>query len=300
MKKFGEFICKHKIIILILAVILCIPSIYGMMETRVNYDILSYLPNNAVENSINEISSSTSEKSETSIGLKSLGKDTTTSVETLKSTKQKLESTASKLTDEELKAELETEISSLDKQITSLETKLGTERATYNKAIKTETTTVLKGLNDLKTSLETLQGVSTKVTSGIDSLVNSSPKLQEGLNKLESGSEELNAGANILSDGTNSLSNGVSELKNGIDKLNSNTNTIKESSDQLQEGAKTLYSGASTLSDGMNEFDNSGINTIYNFVNGDIKGAQTRLEKLGNLAKNNSKYKYILKVDNLK
>ena len=40
--------------------------------------------------------------------------------------------------------------------------------------------------------------------------------------------------------------------------------------DQLQEGAKTLYSGASTLSDGMNEFDNSGINTIYNFVNGDI------------------------------
>ena len=46
MKKFGEFICKHKIIILILAVILCIPSIYGMMETRVNYDILSYLPNN--------------------------------------------------------------------------------------------------------------------------------------------------------------------------------------------------------------------------------------------------------------
>lgn len=51
---------------------------------------------------------------------------------------------------------------------------------------------------------------------------------------------------------------------------------------------------------GWNEFDNNGINTIYNFVNGDIKGAQTRLEKLSNLAKNNSKYKYILKVDNLK
>ena len=44
MKKFGEFICKHKIAILIIAVLLCIPSIYGMMATRVNYDILSYLP----------------------------------------------------------------------------------------------------------------------------------------------------------------------------------------------------------------------------------------------------------------
>ena len=46
MKKFGEFICKHKIAILIIAVLLCIPSIYGMMATRVNYDILSYLPSN--------------------------------------------------------------------------------------------------------------------------------------------------------------------------------------------------------------------------------------------------------------
>lgn len=46
MKKFGEFICKHKIEILIIAVLLCIPSIYGMMATRVNYDILSYLPSN--------------------------------------------------------------------------------------------------------------------------------------------------------------------------------------------------------------------------------------------------------------
>ena len=46
MKKFCEFICKHKIAILIIALLLCIPSIYGMMATRVNYDILSYLPSN--------------------------------------------------------------------------------------------------------------------------------------------------------------------------------------------------------------------------------------------------------------
>ena len=44
MRKFGEFICKHKIMIIVLAIILIIPSIYGMMKTRINYDILTYLP----------------------------------------------------------------------------------------------------------------------------------------------------------------------------------------------------------------------------------------------------------------
>ena len=44
MLKFGEVISKHKTLILIIAVILLIPSAYGYIKTRVNYDILSYLP----------------------------------------------------------------------------------------------------------------------------------------------------------------------------------------------------------------------------------------------------------------
>lgn len=44
MKKFSEFVCKNKIIILIVSLLLIIPSIYGMYKTRVNYDILIYLP----------------------------------------------------------------------------------------------------------------------------------------------------------------------------------------------------------------------------------------------------------------
>lgn len=44
MLKFGEFICKHKKIILIVSLLLLIPSILGMKATRVNYDILVYLP----------------------------------------------------------------------------------------------------------------------------------------------------------------------------------------------------------------------------------------------------------------
>ena len=44
MLKFGEFITKHKKIIVILAFLLLIPAIMGLLATRVNYDILVYLP----------------------------------------------------------------------------------------------------------------------------------------------------------------------------------------------------------------------------------------------------------------
>lgn len=44
MQKFGEFICKHRKAILIIAILLIIPSIIGMKATRINYDILVYLP----------------------------------------------------------------------------------------------------------------------------------------------------------------------------------------------------------------------------------------------------------------
>lgn len=42
--KFGKFITKHSIAILIIATILLIPSVYGYKICDVNYDILSYLP----------------------------------------------------------------------------------------------------------------------------------------------------------------------------------------------------------------------------------------------------------------
>ena len=44
MQKFGDFVVKHRKIILIISLILLIPSIIGYKATRVNYDILTYLP----------------------------------------------------------------------------------------------------------------------------------------------------------------------------------------------------------------------------------------------------------------
>ena len=44
MSKFAEFICRHKKIVIIIGLLLLIPSIIGMKATRINYDILVYLP----------------------------------------------------------------------------------------------------------------------------------------------------------------------------------------------------------------------------------------------------------------
>ena len=44
MIKVGKWIAKHKVIIVIISMLLLIPSFLGMAATRVNYDILSYLP----------------------------------------------------------------------------------------------------------------------------------------------------------------------------------------------------------------------------------------------------------------
>ena len=44
MNKLAQAICKHRKIILIIALLLLIPALIGMKATRINYDILVYLP----------------------------------------------------------------------------------------------------------------------------------------------------------------------------------------------------------------------------------------------------------------
>lgn len=44
MIKFGKWVVKHKIPILIFAFLLMFPSVWGMEHTRINYDMLTYLP----------------------------------------------------------------------------------------------------------------------------------------------------------------------------------------------------------------------------------------------------------------
>ena len=44
MQRFGEWVVRRKVLILVLGLVLIIPAAIGYLNTRVNYDILSYLP----------------------------------------------------------------------------------------------------------------------------------------------------------------------------------------------------------------------------------------------------------------
>ena len=44
MVKTGKWIAKHRILIVLIGILLLIPSVIGTIKTRINYDVLSYLP----------------------------------------------------------------------------------------------------------------------------------------------------------------------------------------------------------------------------------------------------------------
>lgn len=44
MVKVGKKIVKFRVPILILSIILLIPAVWGYVNTRINYDVLTYLP----------------------------------------------------------------------------------------------------------------------------------------------------------------------------------------------------------------------------------------------------------------
>ena len=46
MLEFGKKVVKHRKLVLLISLLLLIPSVFGYVGTRVNYDILSYLPSN--------------------------------------------------------------------------------------------------------------------------------------------------------------------------------------------------------------------------------------------------------------
>ena len=46
MNRFGLFVAKHRKLVLLIATLLLLPALYGTAMTKINYDILTYLPKN--------------------------------------------------------------------------------------------------------------------------------------------------------------------------------------------------------------------------------------------------------------
>lgn len=146
-------------------------------------------------------------------------------------------------------------------------TKLGTE---FSNGDKSTLTALSKGVNQLA------QGAN-KLSSGASTLSSSSKK-------LESGAKSLYDGADKLSNGVNTLHSGSKEMKNGLYTLNQGATKLYNANVQLVTASKTISDGASTLSNGITKFNKEGIQTLCNYIGGDLKDISLRFEKLQELS----------------
>lgn len=161
----------------------------------------------------------------------------------------------------------------IDMTITSLK---GTDLSAV-KALKDGINQINEGVKGLSTGTKELYTGVSQIKTGADTLAEKSEELSEG-------AKTLNEGAKALSQGTSTLATGSSKMKSGLNTLNTSSGKLTDANNELTKGATTLKEGASTLSEGISTFNKEAIDTICNYINGDLKGIQTRVEKLQELA----------------
>lgn len=99
--------------------------------------------------------------------------------------------------------------------------------------------------------------------------------------------------------------------KEATKKVVNQMTTLNNGLNQLSTGLEQLDAGSTTLAQGTHEFNETGINVIYNYVNNDVKEISVRAEKLQELAEsyttftktsdeNEGKVKFITIVDSIK
>lgn len=272
-----------------------IKALENSLQTALTTSIGILSSNNTVLN--NEIKEVKAEVEELSSQIKTLTglKDSLSGEE-----KKALENTIKQL--ETRKGKLETKITTLATQEKTNETVISKLQPT--KESQEQLKTLNEGIEQIATGINTLE-------TNLEKLNKSAKDLPNSLTKLSKGSKTLIKGTKDLSSGASTLNNGSSKLETGIKTLNSNTKKITKANNKLTEATSTLEQGATTLSEGIEKFDKEGIQTIYNYINGDLKEISTRVEKLQELSSqynnftmlqngNNGNVKFIMIIDAIK
>lgn len=195
---------------------------------------------------------------------------------------------------------LEANNDTIDMTITSLK---GTDLSSV-KALKDGINQINEGVNGLSTGTKELYTGVSQIKTGADTLAEKSEELSEG-------AKTLNEGAKALSQGTSTLATGSSKMKSGLNTLNTSSGKLTDANNELTKGATTLKEGIATLSEGISTFNKEAIDTICNYINGDLKGIQTRVEKLQELANEYNNFtmlndgtegnvKFIMIIDSIK
>lgn len=120
-------------------------------------------------------------------------------------------------------------------------------------------------LTAVQTQLAALQGGMQSLSGGIAQIYGSvTTQLQPAAAQILDGSRKLYDGTKDLKEGTEKLLDGSEELKDG-------TVELLDGTVELKDGVQELYDGSIELRDGMEEFDEDGIQKLYDMVCGDLQ-----------------------------
>jgi len=133
------------------------------------------------------------------------------------------------------------------------------------------------------------------LSEGVTKLQEGSKTLKETTTALANGAGTLYEGIVVASTGIGTLNEGSNEIKVGLSTLNSGATELQASSKKLAEASGTISEGATSLAEGMTKFDKEGIQTICNYINGNLKDISERVEKLADLA---NEYKNFTMLEN--
>lgn len=122
--------------------------------------------------------------------------------------------------------------------------------------------TMVSGLADLKTAIDTLSakytdfdaGI-TEYTQAVEGISSGYSALYAGIDALLSGSDSLVSGMNTLKDGASSLLDGLAELYGAAGDMEIGSEDLLNGSEDLRDGAKDLTDGTGELRDETSDMD---------------------------------------------
>lgn len=189
---------------------------------------------------------------------------------------------------------IQTAIGTLDAQMTAntqIAGTLNTNADNYIALVKNIVDTTKTQLQGLAKNVGAIKDGAQLVSEGTKTVQTNMSALTNGLDTLSSSTKQISDGASSLYNGTASLSSGASQLKSGSAKMKEGLQTldvsakaILDADTQLTEGAKTIEEGAKKLASGVEEFNQTGINKISNFINNDVRKITDRIELLKDLS----------------
>lgn len=134
---------------------------------------------------------------------------------------------------------------------------------------KTYSKTMFASIKQLSKGMKSAADGSKKLASGGNKVADANQQITTGLNTLATSSLSFTNGANTLNQGLDQYINGVNQvasgsqtLTDGIDQLNTKSATLSSGVSQLAAGSSSLSSGLDTYTNGVNS-----VNTAANNLN---------------------------------